>query len=71
MTDLFAAVLTSCTLLVTVNVWAIVWRRMGWPTDPRRLVKFVAVGYRQMQPIDRINAALFVALVVGIVWGMG
>jgi membrane-anchored protein YejM (alkaline phosphatase superfamily) len=70
-TDLSAAVTVSISLILVANVYAAIWRRMRLPTDPRRAWKWVRVAYEQSSRHDRINAALFVALVVGVVtWGM-
>ena len=71
MTDLSAAFLTAFCLTLCANVWVAIGRRLGWRADPRRAWKWAVVTYRQSSAIDKINGALFVAVLALLVWGMG
>ena len=68
MTDLHAAILTACSLLICANVYAALWRRLQLPTDPRRIWRFVVESWRQLRDEDKGTALVLAGGVVALVW---
>ena len=68
MTDLHAAILTACTMIICANVYAALWRRLHLPTDPRRIWRYVVQSWEQLPEEDKGTALVLFGSVVALVW---